>query len=232
MFYTKCYRVRLQCDGDAGGKKGQGGIGLVVRKSISRAEVRSTNFVSDRLLKITLTRCWICTNRHSSRWEDNTFWTFLDWLVKGVLEHEQQLFVLMDANARTGRKGGGRLVSVERKVLGAYGRDTLNGNGDRLLSITNNHGLALLKSFFSTAKKAISHYVRRRGKQKNDYIFTRQRGRNVVQDITVHLQLPFLPISDHNIHRQSIYVKLLGRFTRNRLVKRARRPPPVSIADG
>ena len=124
--------------------------------------------------------------------------------MKGVLEHEQQLFVLMDANARTGRKGGGGLVSVERKVLGAYGRDTLNGNGDRLLSITNNHGLALFKSFFSTAKKAISHYVRRRGKQKNDYIFTRQRGRNVVQDVTVHLQSPFLPISDHNIHRQSI----------------------------
>ena len=34
----------------------------------------------------------------------------------------------MDANARTGRRGGGKLGSEECKVFGAYGRDTLNDN--------------------------------------------------------------------------------------------------------
>ena len=40
--------------------------------------------------------------------KNNTFWRALDKVVKEVPEHKQ-LFVLMDPNARTGRKGGGRL---------------------------------------------------------------------------------------------------------------------------
>ena len=181
---------------------------------------------------MTLTRCWICTNRHStSRWEDNTFWTALDWLVEGVLEHEQQMFVLMDANARTGRKGGGRLVSVECKVLGAYGRDTLNGNGDRLFSITNNYGLALFKSFFSTAKKAILHTF---GGEANKKSTTFSRGSEVdtscrtLQCTSNHHSYPSSRITTYIV---KACVKLLGRFTRNRPVRRARRPPPVSTAD-
>ena len=42
----------------------------------------------------------------------NAFWTALERVVKEVLEHEQ-LFVVMDANARTGRRGGGKLGSEE-----------------------------------------------------------------------------------------------------------------------
>ena len=42
----------------------------------------------------------------------NAFWTALERVVKEVPEHEQ-LFVLMDANARTGRRGGGKLGSEE-----------------------------------------------------------------------------------------------------------------------
>ena len=38
-------------------KKGQGGVGLAVRKSISRAEARPPEFISDRLLKVTLELC-------------------------------------------------------------------------------------------------------------------------------------------------------------------------------
>ena len=36
----------------------------------------------------------------------HAFWTALERVVKEVQEHEQ-LFVLMDANARAGRRGGG-----------------------------------------------------------------------------------------------------------------------------
>ena len=50
------------------------------------------------------------------------FWTALERVVvKKVPEHEQ-LFVLIDTNAHTGRRGGGRLESEECKVNGAYGR--------------------------------------------------------------------------------------------------------------
>ena len=43
--------------GDGEGKKGQGGVGLAVRKSISRAEARPPESISDRLLKVTLKLC-------------------------------------------------------------------------------------------------------------------------------------------------------------------------------
>ena len=64
--------------------------------------------------------------------ETYALWTALDSAVKELPEHEQ-LFVLMDANVRTGRRGGRRLGSEECKVPRAHGRDTLNDNGERLL---------------------------------------------------------------------------------------------------
>ena len=66
--------------------------------------------------------------------------------MKEVPEREQ-LFVLMDANARSGKRGGGKLGSEDCKVLGACGRHTLNDNGERLLSFSADHGLALLNTF-------------------------------------------------------------------------------------
>ena len=152
----------------------------------------------------------------------NAFWTALERVVKEVSEHEQ-LFVLMDVNARAGRRGGGKLGSEECNVLRAYGPDTLDDNGERLLSFSANHELALLNTFFSTAKNAISHTFNGRGRKCIYYILTRQRDRKLVRDVTVHPQPSFLPISDHNI--VTAHVKLLGRFARNRTVREAKRPP-------
>ena len=64
-----------------------------------------------------------------------------------VPKHEQ-LFVLMDANARTGRREKGQAGSKDSEILGAYGRDTLNDNGELLLSFGNNYDLALVNTFF------------------------------------------------------------------------------------
>ena len=48
--------------------------------------------------------------------------------VEEVPRHEQ-LFVLTDANARTGRREKGGVGSKDNKIFGAYGRDTLNDSG-------------------------------------------------------------------------------------------------------
>ena len=112
--------------------------------------------------------------------------------------------------------------SEECEGFGAYGRDTLNDNGERLLSFSANHELVLLNTFSSTAKNAISHTFNGWGKKCIDYILTRQRDRKLVRDVTVHPQPSFLPISDHNI--VTAHVKLLGRFARNRPVREAKGP--------
>ena len=218
------------CGGENGWKKGQGGVGLAVRTSITRA-ARPPEFFSDRLLKVTLelrgrakavtffvayapTETQNGSNKHA-------FWTSLDRAVKEVPRHEQ-LFVLVDANARTRRREKGQLGSKDSKVLGAYDRDTFNDNGELLLSFANNHDLALVNTLFSTPRRRIT-YFNGRGKKRIDYILTWQRDRKLVRNVTVHPQPSFLPISDHNI--VSAPVKLLGHFARNHRLKAPAKPP-------
>lgn len=56
----------------------------------------------------------------------------------------------MDTNAGTRKRGGGGVGSKDNEVVGAYDRDTLNYNGERLLTLAVNHGVALVNTFFST----------------------------------------------------------------------------------
>ena len=220
-----------ECGDENGGKKGQGGVGLAVRTSITRA-APPPEFFSDRLLKVKLelrgrakavtffvayapSETYNPSNKHA-------FWTTLDRAVKDVPRHEQ-LFVLMDTNARTGRREKGGVGSKNNKSLGAYGRDTLNDNGELLLTFTNNHDLAIVNTSFSTPKGSVSHTFNGRGKKRIDYILKRQRDRKVVRNVTVHPQPSFPPISDHNI--VSAPVKLLGHFARNRRLRVSAKPP-------
>ena len=76
--------------------------------------------------------------------------------MKEVTKHKQ-LFVLMEYNVRTGRREKEQVGSKDRKRFVACCRDTLNDNGELLLSFANNHDLALVKTFFSTPKGGVSH---------------------------------------------------------------------------
>ena len=226
LVYCSC-----ECGGENGGKKGQGGVGLAVRTFITRA-ARPPECISDRLLKVTLELrgraeavtfavAYAPTETQNAD-KKHAFGTSLDRVVEEVPKHEQ-LFVLMDANAHTGRREKGEVGSKDGKIRGAYGRDTLNDNGELLLSFANNHDLALVNTFFSTPKGGVSHTFNGRGKKRIDYILTRQRGRKFVRNVTVHPQPSFLPISDQNI--VSTPVKLLGHFARNRRLTASAKPP-------
>ena len=68
----------------------------------------------------------------------------------------EHVFVLTDANARTGKRGEGG-GETDSKVLGAYGRDVLNENGKLLLRFAEDNKLALLNTFFSTPKRGVSY---------------------------------------------------------------------------
>ena len=220
-----------ECGGENGGKKGQGGVGLAVRTSIPRA-ARPPEFISDRLLKVTLelrgrakavTFIVAYTPTETQNASNKTCILDEPRQSCGVGTKHKKLFVLMDANARTGRREKGQVGSKDSKLLGAYGRDTLNDNGELLLSLANNHYLALVNTFFSTLKGGISHTFNGRGEKRIDYIITRQRDRKLVRNVTVHPQPSFLPISDHNI--VSAPVKRLSHFARNRRLRAPAKPP-------
>ena len=129
----------------------------------------------------------------------------------------------MDANARTGRRQNGQVGGKDSKILGAYGRDILNDNGELLLSFANNHDLALMNTLLSTPKGGVSHIFNGRDMRRIDYILTRQCDCKLIRNVTVHPRPSFLPISDHNI--VSAPVKILGHIARNRRLRAPAKPP-------
>ena len=139
-----------------------------------------------------------------------------------VPKHEQ-LFVLIDANVRTEKREKGQVGSKDIKIIGAYGLDTLNDNGELLRSFTNNPDPALVNTFFSTPKGGVSHTFNGRGKKHIDYVLTRQRDCKLVRNVTVQSQPSFLPILHHNI--VCAPVKLLRHFFPNRRLRAPAKPP-------
>ena len=129
-----------------------------------------------------------------------------------VPKHEHQI-VLMDANARTGRRKKGGVRSKHSTTLAAYGRDSLNDYRELLLSFVNNHDLAPVNTVFSTPKGGVSYVFNGRGKNRIDNILTKQSDHKLVRNVTVHSQPTFLLISKHHI--VSAPVKLIGHFSQN-----------------
>ena len=81
------------------------------------------------------------------------FWKKLRCLVKQIPTKEF-LFVLMDANAWTGKR---METCDDGRMLGAYGRDELNNNGKRLLPFASDDKLAFTNTFFSARRGGVSH---------------------------------------------------------------------------
>ena len=124
------------------------------------------------------------------------FWHRIDSLVQRIPRKECP-FVLMDVNARTGKKIEGERTEDDG-VRGAYGRDELNGNGKRLLNFATDNKLAVTNTFFSTRKGGISHtygvITDRAGDFNRTYcILTRQAHRPRVHNVEVQPQ-PNRPI--------------------------------------
>ena len=213
------------CDGD-GGKPGILGVGLAVRESIVRAlgpDGIVPERISARLLKVRVifkhrtattfivgyAPTEIAATCHKSK-----FWKGLRSTVAEVPASDH-LILMMDANARTGGRGeGGGLGDV--RVLGPYGRDTLNDNRYRLLACAAEYKLSIVNTFFSTPKRGgNSDAFTYEGPKEShrwrlDYILIRQHDRRLVRNITVHPKMK----SDHRLVSASI--RLLGRNAPNR----------------
>ena len=76
-------------------------------------------------------------------------------LVHALLEtvasvpRKDHLFVLMDANARTGKRDRGGSLKYAQ-VVGPYGRDVLKDNSEHLARIAADAGMTIANTFFST----------------------------------------------------------------------------------
>ena len=151
----------MVCSGADGGKyekKGNHGVGSAVRESFA-AGIDKPNVavecISARLMKvrIQLKGVGYAPTLDKSTSETDYLCISLDKVVKGVPSRDH-LFVLMDANTRTRMRG---IEGTDTKVLGAYGRDELNGNGERPLSHATDNKLALLNTYYATRARGISY---------------------------------------------------------------------------
>ena len=109
------------------------------------------------------------------------------------------VFVLTDANARTGKRGEGG-GETDSKVLGAHGRDKLNENGKLLLGFAEDNKLALLNTFFCTPKSGVSYTFQ----SAFDYIWTKQADRRLIRCVNNRRPPLEAPESDHNF----VYAKV------------------------
>ena len=199
-------------------------MGLAVKESIIREATWTQELTNERLMSMTFNLTGKSNavtfivaygptyTVSNTREQKAVFWADLESAVSRVLSSDY-LFVLIDANARTGVRMG----EEDCKVIGAYGKDTQvsDSNGTSLLRFAGDNKLALVNTFFSVPKGCTSRTfngTRPADRKRIDYIITRQSHCKLVRNITVHLQ-PYAD-SDHNI--VCARVRLPGRFARNR----------------
>ena len=221
---------RVFCCGSESG--GQLGVGLAIKESICNNATYTTEYIDERLMAMRFEISgqrqavnFVATYAPTEVATDETkqaFWSSLHDLVQRIPSKEC-VYVLIDANARTGQRGGESLQ--DEGVLGSYGRDELNDNGQLLLTFAADNSLAITNTFFSTRKGGISHtYNGATGNRASDfkridYILTRQAHRGRVRNVVVHPQPapPAKADSDHNMVVAT--VDLSGRFAHNRPVR-------------
>ena len=90
--------------------------------------------------------------------------------------------------------------------MGAYGRDTLNGNGVRLIGLAADNKLCLINTYFRTPKGGTQHTFqssnRGKGSYRLDFILMRQADRRYVRNVSVE-PVEF-DVSDDNLVHASI----------------------------
>ena len=120
---------------------------------------------------------------------------------------------------------------TDSKVLGAYGRDELNDNGERLLIHATDDQLSLLNTYYATPGRGISHTFQSpnqgKAQYKLAYILTRQVDRRLVRNITARTPPRENAESDHNLVFGNI--RISGRITPNRPKRIIKSPRAIDL---
>ena len=218
-------------------KKGVHGVGLAIKQSIVDGMEKggmTVECMSARLMKVRLQLTGsngvsfviaYAPTESDGAAAKNNFWVSVSKAVNEVPNGEH-VVVMMDANARTGRRED---EITPDKVMGAYGRDKRNDNGRRLVELAAVGRLSILDTFFCTPKRGVSHTFksanRGKGEYRLDYILTRQADLRLVRNISVrrvdHKD------SDHNLVVAD--VRILGRVAPNRRERDNSSSTPVTI---
>ena len=225
-------RYRVFFSGDCSmvkckGRKGQHGVGLAIKDEIVKKPGEggiTIECISARLLKARIsTKSNFVTfvvayapPGEAPEGQKARYMATLNCHVASVPAQEY-VFVLTDANARTGKRDEGG-VEADIKVLGAYGRNKFNENSKLLMGFAEDNKLALLGTLLCTPKSGVSYTFRSANRSKGQarlgYIPTKHADRRLSRCVDIR-RPPFEVLeSDHNL----VYakVRIPRRSARNR----------------
>ena len=154
-FSAAGYRVLCSEQEETEGRQGLYGVGLAVKDSICRKSVCTHQLIDEQLMSmrfetgecavVNLVVAYAPTDANPNAELKEVFWKNLGHLVKHKqFPTKELLFVLINANTRTGKRMEG---CDDGRVLGAYGRDELNNNGKRLMSLALDNKFGLTNAF-------------------------------------------------------------------------------------
>ena len=160
FFRNFCIWIQRFFSGDCN-RKGQHRVGLAIKEKIVKKAGEdgiTIECISARLLKARLSSksnfvtfvVAYAPTEEAPEGQKAKYMAALNCTVASMSAREY-VFVLTDANARTGKRGEGG-GETDSKVLGAYGRDKLNENGKLLQSFAEGNKLAILNTFFAPPK--------------------------------------------------------------------------------
>lgn len=164
------------------------GVSIVLKKKFKNM-IKSWDTVDERLI-------WINLNIHSydltiigayaptenDKMDNKTeFYDKLTTLLESI-KSRSEIILMGDLNARTGREAG-------NPVVGQYGEDTVNNNGERLIELCQQHQLRIWNGFFQH-------------RDIHKYTWT-QRTRNLrsIIDYVISTQEPQIHIEDVRVYR-------------------------------
>lgn len=185
-----------------GNDEGQNyGVGLAIRTDIINAtsEFRIDK-INDRLIAARLkfpnqkrAIQFIVTYRHTECDTDEAKKDALCETITKLIEsipNNDAIFVMGDFNARTGNNR----ENIEN-ILGPYGMDERNNNGQRLINLCGITGLTIANTWYHKTQSQATYWDKRtKVGRKIDYILTRQSDRKNIKDCNTHAMKE---LSDH-----------------------------------
>lgn len=196
-------------------KRAQAGVAILLRKSLVQG-IKDIRYVNERILhismqirgqKLEIIAAYAPTNDCHDGIKEKFFTDLSDVIDK--INQGHQIVIMGDMNGRVGSR-------ENDEVVGNFGEEEVNNNGERLIELCKQHNLKIGNSFYQHKEIHKITWERPSMNQKSilDYIIFKQNTSLIIQDIRV--KRGFNCGSDHYLVIGKI---LFTVFNKNRINK-------------
>lgn len=168
-------------------KRAQQGVSILIRKNLRRC-ITSWEPISQRIIKMNLSihgnKLTIigayAINDDALVKDKDEFFEQLSYEISKI-GTSREIILIGDLNSRTGKK-------QQDKIVGQFGEDTVNDNGNRLINMCDQNNLRILNGFFQHREIHKYTWVQHSRNLKSiiDYVIVRQDTKLKIQDVRAY----------------------------------------------